>query len=147
MMNTGQGLNRGGSTGRCLPAVHISLKPALSNVASPTRLEYIFVAHHATHNVTMPPRLMRLCLPGKWPPAFPGSRFSTTAHRAQKTSDPLRILFCGSDEFSIAALRALHQEHKANEGLIQSLDVVVRPGKPTGRGMKKIREGGLPRDV
>ncbi|KAH7358914.1 methionyl-tRNA transformylase [Plectosphaerella cucumerina] len=88
----------------------------------------------------MPPRLMRLCLPGNWLPAFPGPRFSTTAHRAQKTSDPLRILFCGSDEFSIAALRALHEEHKANDGLIQSLDVVVRPGKPTGRGMKTIRE-------
>jgi methionyl-tRNA formyltransferase len=56
-------------------------------------------------------------------------------------------LFCGSDEFSIAALRALHEEHKANDGLIQSLDVVVRPGKLTGRGMKTIREGGLQRDA
>lgn len=122
-------------------------KTCTSNVACRTRLEYIFLVHHATHNVTMPPRLVRLRLTGKWPPAFPGSRFSTTAHRARKTSDPLRILFCGSDEFSIAALRALHEEHKANEGLIQSLDVVVRPGKPTGRGMKTIREGGLPRDA
>ncbi|KAF6807498.1 formyl transferase [Colletotrichum sojae] len=55
-------------------------------------------------------------------------------------SDPLRILFCGSDEFSCAALGALEAEKRRNPGLIESLDVVVRPGKLTGRGMKKIRE-------
>ncbi|KAK1967480.1 formyl transferase [Colletotrichum sublineola] len=55
-------------------------------------------------------------------------------------SDPLRILFCGSDEFSCAALDALNSEKERNPGLIESLDVVVRPGKLSGRGMKKIRE-------
>ncbi|KAK4033974.1 Methionyl-tRNA formyltransferase [Parachaetomium inaequale] len=58
-----------------------------------------------------------------------------------KRSDPLRILFCGSDEFSVASLKALHNEHKkTGTGLIQSIDVVVRPSKPTGRGYKVLRE-------
>ncbi|KAI1085317.1 formyl transferase [Whalleya microplaca] len=57
----------------------------------------------------------------------------------KKKSDPLHILFCGSDEFSCAALSALHGEHVRNPELVRSIDVVVRPGKPTGRGMKTIR--------
>ncbi|KAI1649238.1 Formyltransferase [Daldinia loculata] len=59
--------------------------------------------------------------------------------RKAKKSDPLRILFCGSDEFSCASLEALHQEHVRNPALIQSIDVVVRPGKRTGRGNKIIQ--------
>ncbi|PSN63983.1 Formyltransferase [Corynespora cassiicola Philippines] len=55
-------------------------------------------------------------------------------------ADPLRILFCGSDEFSIASLRALTRAQGTKPNLIQSIDVVHRPGKPTGRGLKKIRE-------
>ncbi|KAL2157679.1 hypothetical protein VTH06DRAFT_5162 [Thermothelomyces fergusii] len=57
-----------------------------------------------------------------------------------KKSDPLRILFCGSDEFSCASLQALHDEHKINSTLIRSIDVVVRPSKPTGRGYRVMRE-------
>ena len=60
---------------------------------------------------------------------------------SQVTSEPLRILFCGSDEFSIASLRALYKEHKRDKALIESIDVVCRPAKPVGRGFKKIREG------
>lgn len=55
--------------------------------------------------------------------------------------EPLRILFCGSDDFSIASLRKLYKEHHQNRGLIASIDVVCRPGKPVGRGRKIIREG------
>lgn len=55
-------------------------------------------------------------------------------------SDPLRILFCGSDGFSCAALEALDAERRAG-GVVESLDVVVRPGKGVGRGYKTIREG------
>jgi methionyl-tRNA formyltransferase len=55
-------------------------------------------------------------------------------------SSPLRILFCGSDEFSAASLSALHAEHTRNPSLIESIDVVVRPPKPTGRGYKTIRQ-------
>ena len=58
-----------------------------------------------------------------------------------KIADPLKVLFCGSDEFSIASLRALDDARKADESLIESIDVVHRPGKPTGRGLKEIREG------
>ncbi|KAL4900558.1 hypothetical protein BDW74DRAFT_170744 [Aspergillus multicolor] len=54
--------------------------------------------------------------------------------------DPLRILFCGSDYFSIASLEALHNEHKKHPERIASIDVVCRPGKRVGRGLKQIRE-------
>ncbi|KEY73708.1 hypothetical protein S7711_06282 [Stachybotrys chartarum IBT 7711] len=69
---------------------------------------------------------------------------SPTAHRCASTStrgkasDPLRILFCGSDDFSCESLRALQREHVGNPGLVQSLEVMVRPPKPTGRGNKKL---------
>ncbi|KAI0913950.1 formyl transferase [Ustulina deusta] len=71
--------------------------------------------------------------------AFPhqGRRYSTTS---KKTSDPLHILFCGSDDFSCASLKALHDEHVRNPDLIRSIDVVVRPGKRTGRGYKIVRD-------
>ncbi|CAI4212271.1 unnamed protein product [Parascedosporium putredinis] len=62
------------------------------------------------------------------------------AYSSRPPSDPLRILFCGSDEFSCASLRALDEERLSGSGLIQSIDVVVRPGKGTGRGYKTIRE-------
>jgi hypothetical protein len=58
-----------------------------------------------------------------------------------KACDPLRILFCGSDDFSIASLKALHGEHSRRSDVINSIDVVLRPGKRVGRGLKTIREG------
>jgi len=61
-----------------------------------------------------------------------------------KTYDPLRILFCGSDEFSIASLKALYKEHLRNPDRIASIDVVCRPGKKVGRGLKVVREGKYP---
>ena len=51
--------------------------------------------------------------------------------------EPLRILFCGSDELSGTVLRALHAEHTSNPSLIESISVFHRPGKATGRGLKK----------
>ncbi|KAF1960087.1 methionyl-tRNA formyltransferase [Byssothecium circinans] len=62
-------------------------------------------------------------------------RYSTV-----RSSDPLRILFCGSDEFSIASLRKLVQAKQDVPDLIKSIDVVHRPGKPTGRKLLKIKE-------
>ncbi|KAK4162598.1 formyl transferase [Cladorrhinum sp. PSN259] len=60
-------------------------------------------------------------------------------------SDPLRILFCGSDYFSSDSLKVLHDEMVSPDpdlggkgGLIKSIDVMVRPPKPTGRGNKEI---------
>lgn len=58
-----------------------------------------------------------------------------------KSSEALRILFCGSDEFSIASLKALHAEHLQRPESIESIEVVCRPGKRVGRGLKQIREG------
>ncbi|MCJ1435534.1 Methionyl-tRNA formyltransferase [Xylographa pallens] len=57
-----------------------------------------------------------------------------------QNADPLRILFCGADEFSIASLKALHHEKLVNPDLIESLDVVCKVGKKYGRGLKKVRE-------
>ncbi|QDS76324.1 hypothetical protein FKW77_002561 [Venturia effusa] len=54
--------------------------------------------------------------------------------------DPLRVLFCGSDDFSVASLEALNKERLAKSSAdIESIDVVCRPGKPTGAGLKVIR--------
>ncbi|KAB8230708.1 Methionyl-tRNA formyltransferase [Aspergillus alliaceus] len=66
----------------------------------------------------------------------------TFAYRffATRSYEPLRILFCGSDEFSIASLKALHKEQLDRPDRISSIDVVCRPGKRVGRGLKKIRE-------
>ncbi|KAK0720695.1 formyl transferase, partial [Lasiosphaeris hirsuta] len=66
----------------------------------------------------------------------PAAFYSTQS----KVSDPLRILFCGSDEYSCASLKALYAEHKANERLIKSIDVLVKPAKLFGRGLKTLRE-------
>lgn len=61
--------------------------------------------------------------------------------RSKKLSKPLRILFCGSEEFSIASLLALHGEHERNPELIASIDVVCKPAKRVGRGRTGLREG------
>ncbi|KAL9058186.1 MAG: hypothetical protein Q9162_001910 [Coniocarpon cinnabarinum] len=53
----------------------------------------------------------------------------------------LRILFCGSDDFSGVALRKLHEQHVQRQSdLIESLSVVVKAGKPSGRGLKQTRD-------
>lgn len=58
-----------------------------------------------------------------------------------RVSEPLRILFCGSDEFSSASLISLKEEKTKNPDLIRSIDVLCRPAKKVGRGMKKFAEG------
>jgi hypothetical protein len=54
-------------------------------------------------------------------------------------SQPLRILFCGADELSITSLEALCRESRESPSNVASIEVVCRPGKPTGRGLKQIR--------
>ena len=49
----------------------------------------------------------------------------------------LRVLFCGSDPFSIESLKALHEEAKDPDSSIGSIDVVTKTDKRTGRGLKK----------
>jgi hypothetical protein len=58
-----------------------------------------------------------------------------------KTCEPLRILFCGSDDFSNASLLALFKEYGKDRKFIQSLEVLCRPGKPVGRSLKTIQDG------
>jgi methionyl-tRNA formyltransferase len=70
------------------------------------------------------------------------------------STPPLRILFCGSDEFSCASLRALDAVRRGSKAkgavsspspspppppLVESIEVVVRPGKRTGRGLRTVR--------
>ncbi len=70
------------------------------------------------------------------------SQHSLRRHYASNPiHNPLRILFCGSEDFSIASLRALHKEHVDHPDRIASIDVVCRPGKRIGRGWKAFREG------
>lgn len=69
--------------------------------------------------------------------------FSYSANRrfySSPATKPLRILFCGSDEVSAASLQALCDEQKRDPSSIASIDVLCRPGKPYGRGLKKVRE-------
>ncbi|KAK8215115.1 Methionyl-tRNA formyltransferase [Zalaria obscura] len=54
--------------------------------------------------------------------------------------DPLRILFCGADEFSIYSLRALHDLHLRQPSKVASIDVVCKTDKRVGRGLKKTQE-------
>ncbi|KAJ5468607.1 hypothetical protein N7475_006359 [Penicillium sp. IBT 31633x] len=63
------------------------------------------------------PGSLRLC---KKPLILRGLIFRSYA---TKTSDPLRILFCGSDDFSIAHLKALHAYHLKQPECISSIDV------------------------
>ena len=55
--------------------------------------------------------------------------------------DPLRVLFCGADDFSIYSLKALNKIRKENPDKVASIDVVCRKDKRVGRGLKQIREG------
>ena len=62
-----------------------------------------------------------------------------------KSSDPLRILFCGSDNFSIGSLRSLNDERQKDADSIASIDVVCKPAKRVGRDLKNVREGKIQR--
>lgn len=76
-------------------------------------------------------------------PDIPETRTYYGPRRKLPATEPLRILFCGSDEFSCASLRALHNLQAAKPKLIKSIDVLVRPGKPAGRGLRRIATGPL----
>ena len=58
-------------------------------------------------------------------------------------NQPLRILFCGADELSITSLEALCRESRESPSNVASIEVVCRPGKSTGRGLKQIRHRAL----
>ncbi|KAL8642631.1 MAG: hypothetical protein Q9228_000680 [Teloschistes exilis] len=74
--------------------------------------------------------------------AAPAHILGSRRHRclSSKVHEPLHILFCGSDQFSVTSLQALESERKASNGLIASIDVVCRPPKLTRRYLKTLRE-------
>lgn len=51
----------------------------------------------------------------------------------------LRILFCGSDEFSITSLKALYNYSQESGSTVASIDVAAKTDKRVGRGLKVIR--------
>ncbi len=82
-------------------------------------------------------------------PARPLRSLLTRTHtrslsQLRDAPEPLRILFCGSDGFSIASLEALNARRLRKRDFISSIDVVCRPGKRVGRGLKQIRDGESP---
>ncbi|KAA8574481.1 hypothetical protein EYC84_005940 [Monilinia fructicola] len=83
--------------------------------------------------------LGRMIIPSKPFPSHGLYHQFFSTKNAPKTSKPLRILFCGSDSFSCESLRALVKEKKRDPEGIASIDVLIRPGKPFGRGLKEIR--------
>ncbi|KAI1207230.1 Formyltransferase [Annulohypoxylon truncatum] len=88
-----------------------------------------------------PPGTRRTCRQARIFSTNSGANSSQTDEReikAVKKSEPLRVLFCGSDRFSCAALEALHREHVRDPALVESIDVVVRPGKRAGRGNRDV---------
>lgn len=64
-----------------------------------------------------------------------------TSSPAATAPTPLRILFCGSDHFSIASLRALADAKRSLPTLVESIHVAHRPAKRTGRGLKTLTDG------
>ncbi|KAI2470874.1 Formyltransferase [Annulohypoxylon bovei var. microspora] len=69
---------------------------------------------------------------------FSSNAMSPLVDGKARKSEPLRVLFCGSDSFSCAALEALYREHVRDPALVGSIDVVVRPGKRAGRGNRVV---------
>ena len=128
------------------------LSSGRTNQASPTQSQSShppnqphFHNHRPEKQSQMPPRLFRHVRPSvaavvlpKIPNRLSILRWSSTT---SKHHDPLRILFCGADAFSIYSLRALHELQQKRPDKIASIDVVCRPDKRVGRGLKKVQEG------
>jgi len=68
-----------------------------------------------------------------------GRRLLSTGQRLDH--DPLRILYCGADHFSNYSLEALDRLRSQDETKIETIEVVCRPDKRTGRGLKTVQEG------
>lgn len=72
---------------------------------------------------------------------FRSERCHQTKRWSSTTHDPLRVLFCGADQFSIYSLKALNDVRLKHPEKVASIDVVCKPDKRVGRGLKKIQEG------
>lgn len=65
--------------------------------------------------------------------------YITPTSSRRQTDERLRILFCGSDEFSAFSLKALAEYAQSPDNDIESIDVVTRKDKRGGRGLKSVR--------
>lgn len=61
------------------------------------------------------------------------------SYSQHSSSVQLRILFCGSDDFSIASLNALHRYSQESGSIVASIDVAAKTDKRVGRGLKIVR--------
>jgi hypothetical protein len=118
---------------------HISIVPILSKPQS----DHGFPWKLARHTPPQHPGSMLWQLPASVRSLALSTcrRYGVTTPTHTQAPEPLRILFCGSDDFSIASLRALTAAKHDLPSLIHSIHVVHRPAKPTGRGLKTLREG------
>jgi len=66
-------------------------------------------------------------------PCRPSSCLYSTSRQ-----EPLQILFCGADDFSIFSLEAFHKLRQVDPALIASIHVLCKNDKATGRGSKTI---------
>ena len=72
------------------------------------------------------------------PSSFLPRRSLSNAGKGQP-DERLRILFCGSEQFSAYSLQALAKYARSAESEIESIDVVTRKDKLVGRGLKQTR--------
>jgi methionyl-tRNA formyltransferase len=94
---------------------------------------------------------MNICSPFRRPcAAFRAAGRLSTGHKIYRSYNrltengqykALRILFCGADDFSITSLRAVRELQEEKPHKIASIEVVCKPDKRVGRGLKQIREG------
>ena len=67
------------------------------------------------------------------------SRCSSSTAGREQPDERLRILFCGSEQFSAYSLQALAKYARSAESNIESIDVVTRNDKLVGRGLKHTK--------
>ena len=83
------------------------------------------------------------CLAIRYPRTVSTVGVLEPATKLQQQHDPLRILFCGSDAFSVASLKALNRICQERPQVIESIDVLCKEDQRTGRGLENINEGTL----
>lgn len=94
---------------------------------------------YSLRRAASPTSWVHQCLAQTWRHSALHNRgFATSRAFAKEMSDPLRILFCGSDDFSCESLKELYAEHRRDRALVESLEVMVMPAKRMGRGLKQL---------
>lgn len=73
------------------------------------------------------------------PTARPWSWAPQTKTKFQAQFPALRVLFCGSDGFSIPSFHMLRELHLRRNDIISKLAVVTPTDRPSGRGLKVLK--------